>query len=105
MSAAELVFANLGDTLNQIGDILSEADVHFFARSAGIFQHIVQKSGADSVRIQPQCGEFLRCLHAVRKVGFTGFPELSRVCFLREMVAPLQQSHLRVWVIVLNLAD
>ena len=93
----EIDFADLGDALDDVGDLFAEFLADFNGGDRGVFDGVVEQAGGDGNGIHLHVGENVADFEGVHEVGFAGGAGLSGVVLLGEFVGFLDQCRGRRW--------
>lgn len=83
-AVCEFDFVQLGDTFDDMSDLLPEPVSNLLSGNIGVLNGVVQKTSCDRRRIHLQIGEYLGDLKRMNDVGFAGGAELALMLFLTE---------------------
>ena len=97
--AAEIDVLQFGHTVHQKRHIRSEFLRDFLHRHDGVFHHIVQKSGLNSLLIQFQIRKNDGHAQRVDDIGFAGFAHLSLVCLRGHLIRFFNHGDIIRWMV------
>ena len=104
-AAAELDVIELGDAVDQLGDVGAEALGDFVLRGRRVLDDVVQDGGDDRRRIQVQVGEDVRDGDRMRDVGLAAQALLALVGFGAELISVADAVDLRRRQVGLQLVE
>ena len=95
----ELQPRQLGDPLDQRGDLLAEAFGDVVAGGRGVLNHVVQQGGDDGGGVEPVVGQDPRDLDGMGEIGIARGPQLRAVHLHRIDIGAVQQRLVRGGII------
>ena len=101
----QLELVELGDAVDQAGDLGAEQPLELGQRGAGVLDGIVQQRGRDRGAVQLPGGQDAGDLDRVREVGIARGPHLGAVRLHREHVGAVQQLLVGVRIVGLDPLD
>ena len=102
-SGREIDFADLGDALDDVGDLFAEFLADFNAGDRGVFDGVVEEAGGDGDGIHFHVGENVADFERMHEVGLAGGAVLSGVVFLGEFVGFLDEVEVVVGTVLAQL--
>ena len=93
-AGAELHLVQLGDALDQVGDLAPERLLDIVPAERGVLDRVVQDGRRDALVIHAQVGEDRGDRDGVVDVGFAGLARLAAVGFLCDLVGPHDEGDL-----------
>ena len=78
-AVGELDLVDLGDALDDVGDLFAECCRDFFAGDGGVFDGVVEQTGGDGSGVKLHLGEDFGDLERMDDVGLAGGAHLSVV--------------------------
>ena len=88
--------ADLGDPLDDVGDVGAEQLADAVDRGQGVFDHVVEQPRGDADHVQALVGEDVRNLKRVNEIRLAGMAYLALVLERREHVGPAEQFQVRL---------
>ena len=85
-SGREVDFADLGDALDDVGNLFAEFLTDFNGGDRGVFDGVVKETGGDGDGIHFHVGENVADFERMHQVGFAGRAGLSGVVLLGKFV-------------------
>ena len=89
LARGEVDLADLGDPVDQAGDLLAEHVLQLRQRGERVLDGVVQEAGRHAGDVESQVGDDPGDLEGVGEVGLAGQPSLAAMHLLREFVGPL----------------
>ena len=102
---AEIDLVELGDAVDEVGDLVAELVGQLLERVAGVFDGVVQQRRDQRGRVHAQFGEDVRDGERMRDVRVAGLAELAGVPLLGDVVGALQQREIRLRIQLAVQAD
>ena len=97
--------ADLGDALDDVGDLGPEQLLDAADRRQGVLDDVVEQAGGDGHHVQPHVGQQAGHFEGVDQVGLAGVADLALVLQGREDVRPPQQLDVGVRGVGADLVD
>ena len=97
--------ADLGDPLDEVGDLGAEELLDALDGGQGVLDDVVEEAGRDGHDVELHVGEEVGDLERVDEVGLARVAHLSLVLAGREDVGPAQQLEVRVRAVGPDLLD
>ncbi len=102
-SGREINLADLGDALDDVGNLFAEFLADFNGGDRGVFDRVVEQAGGDGNGIHFHVGENVADFERMHQVGLARGPGLSRVVLLGEFVGSLDQVEVVVGTVLAQL--
>ena len=100
-----LDLAELGDSVDQPGDVLAEQLLDFLRRRHRVLDRVVQDGGGDGQVVELQVGEDARDFDRMAEIGIARSTLLVAVRLHRENVGAVDQPLVRVGIVGADLLD
>ena len=97
--------ADLGDAVDQAGDVLPELFLDLLLRADGVFDRIVEQARDDGRNVESERGHDLGDREGMLQVRLSGLPHLALVRLGGEVVSTADHVHLRAGIIALDVLD
>ena len=101
----ELQLRQLGDALDQFGDLAAEQLLDLLAGGVGILDHVMQQRRDDGLGVEPVVGEDARHLDGVGEIGIAGRPLLRAMLTHGVNIGAVQQRLVSGGVVRADLLD
>ena len=97
LARGEIYFADFGDTLDDVGHLLTKFFADFNDGHGGVFDRIVQQAGSNRNRVHLHLGQDAGHFDRMDEVGFSRGATLAGVILLRELVSFADDFQIIVW--------
>ena len=106
LGAVRLQFESrqLGDAVNQAGDLLAEASLDLLQLVRRVLDDVMQQGGGDRRHIKPVAGQNICYGNRMRKIRIAVFAPLGAVRFLSQCVGSIDQAGISLRIIFVDLA-
>ncbi len=102
-SGREIDFADLGYTLDDVGNLFAELLANFNGGDRGVFDGVVEETGGDGDGIHLHVGENVADFERMHEVRFAGRAGLSGVMFLGKFVGFFYEIEIVVGTVLAQL--
>ena len=105
LAGGEVDLADLGDAVDERGDLLAEQPLDLRQRREGVLDRVVQQTGDDARHVEPHVGDDAGDLERVGQVRLARLPPLPVVHVRREGVRALDHVEGRGGTVRVDLVD
>ena len=95
LARVELDLVELGDAVDHVGDELAERGLDLRLRDGGVFHHVVQQRGGETLRVEPPLRQDAGDRQRVRDVRLARLAELAAMGGVGELERALDERDIR----------